>query len=556
MVFGRLFQTYHATLLDPRLTTLGHDNNVGHLNTTYVPHFDEDLFERQLSHEHYLDHQHHGLNHAPATDFHRPTSEMSATGLLGRPLDSHLSRSARFIGETGECDPYLLRRYHYDEKDECTISQLTYRRIKRTPRISDMAGVKDSPPVVFMLADDSLALKGEPRVEDHVLAQARYDVSQMFTEEESLRLFGLYFRFVDPYFPILQRSEFFINGLLSREAIDGLPLSLLSALYAAAFPFILYDDLLATTAIHAPDPSNQLYRVSWLALTQELHTPRLATLQAALLLLQRAATNRYAADTPWKLGVVSWSVSLAQTLGLARDCSDWSSLLACELAHRKRLWHAVFTMDKWVSLGAGMPSHIRADDFDVPPLWPSDCEAGDDPDAEDHFRVLTELTAILSDIMDTYYSVRASQRTSRDFRLSLDLGRPLRGRLKAWKDSLTAALSSRYPDGVDHRGMARLSGNPSLSLAYIVATMTLFRALLRPLENMNANEAQDHGIIGNRMGVRAGARECAKEVVVFVENLDRGVMDGFWHSCRSLFRTYVSRVFRFQLIRQWGPPLR
>lgn len=403
---------------------------------------------------------------------------------------------------------------------------------------------KGEPPVVFMLADDSLASKGEPRIEDSVLAKAREDVESMFTEAEGIRLIGLFFRFVYPYFPIISKSETCSAGSISPALLQILPLSLLSALYATALPFMLYDDLLATTIVHSPPPAHQLFRISWLAIQHELHTPRLATLQACLLLLQRAPTNRYTTDTPWKPSLVGWTVGLAQSMGLTRECGDWTSIPQWETTLRKRLWYGVFIMDKWASLGAGMPSHIHTDDFDVLPLSDHDLEPTPDASSSSlhglveaesgsHFRLLTELTFILSDIMDQYYTLRATQRTSKDFMLSLDLARPLRTRLKAWNDSLPPALSLRHGERTDSRGMARLSGNHSLSLAYIVATMTLFRALLRPLENLSSVEEEDHGIVGSRLAVRAGAKECAKEVVEFVENLGRGALDAFWHSCKS-----------------------
>jgi hypothetical protein len=500
---------------------------------------------------------HDGLDHSPSQLQHlasnqdpdsiysmEPYMQMMPAGVRIKPLDSQSTKCARFIGETGESNPYLLRHYRYDENDECTISKLTYRRIKSSANLNLMPGEKGEPPVVFMLADDSLAQKGEPRVEDDVLAKARSDIASMFTEQESLRLIGLFFRFVYPYFPILSKSEFFSTGSLSPSLLQILPLSLLSAMYATALPFMLYDDLLATTIVHSPPPAHQLFRISWLAVTQELHTPRLATLQACLLLLQRAPTNRYTTDTPWKTSLVGWTVSLAQILGLSRECGDWSSIPTWEMSLRKRLWYGVFIMDKWASLGAGMPSHIRMEDWDVLPITENDLDPSSlnqpsnsipgflEPESDiHHFRLLSELTMILSDIMDSYYSLRATQRTSKDFTLSLDLARPLRSRLKVWNDSLPASLALRHPERLDSRGMTRLSGNPSLSLAYIVATMTLFRALLRPLENLTSVEEEDHGIVGSRLAVRAGAKECAKEVVEFVENLGRGALDAFWHSC-------------------------
>ncbi|KAF7899091.1 uncharacterized protein EAF01_008304 [Botrytis porri] len=431
-----------------------------------------------------------------------------------RPLDfQHSTKSARFVGEMGE------------------------------------------PPVVFMLADDSFAQKGEPRINDDILRKVESDLRGMFTDQEALRLIGLFFRFVYPYFPILSKSQVFQSpAVLSPAILHTLPFSLLSAIYATALPFMLYDDFLATTLIHSPPTSHELFRLSWLFIQQELHIPRLATVQACLLLLQRAPTNRYTTDTPWKTSLVGWTVSLAQILGLMKECSDWSSIPVWEMNLRKRLWYGVYAMDKWASLGAGMPSHIHADDFDVLPLEDNDLEPStpdpnqpiteSEPDSE-HFRLLTELTAILSDIVDSYYTLRATQRTSKDFSLSLELARPLRTRLKAWNDSLPPSMSLHQTEHLDSHGLAQLSGNPSLSLAYIIATMTLFQALLRPLENLTSVE--EDATIGSRLAVRAGARECAKEVVEFVENLGRGALDAFWHSwSRANFA--IASSFLMQLL--------
>ncbi|CAD6443354.1 dc53a095-2b7b-4dbf-9dd2-19702487e18e [Sclerotinia trifoliorum] len=455
-----------------------------------------------------------------------------------RPLNSQHSRFARFVGKSGESNPYLLRHCGYNENDECTISKLTYRPIKNSSTHNDFSNQREEPPVVSMLADDSSSQKGEPRVNDDVLARAEADLGGMFTEQEALRLIGLFFRFVYPYFPIISKSQSFQSpGILSPTVVHTFPFSLLSAMYATALPFILYDDILSTTLVHSPPSIHELFRLSWLFVQQELHAPRLSTLQACLLLLQRAPTNQYTTDTPWKTSLVGWTVSLAQTLGLMKECSDWSSIPAWEMHLRKRLWYGVFIVDKWASLNAGTPSHIHADDFDVLPLEGNDLKTftpdpnqpiTDSEPTSEHFRLLTELTTILSDIVDSYYTLRATQRTSKDLSLSLELARPLRSRLKAWNDSLPPSMPLRQHEHLDSRGVAQLSGNPSLSLAYIITTMTLFRALLRPLENSTGVDGDT--TIGSRLAVRAGARECAKEVVEFVENLGRGALDAFWHS--------------------------
>lgn len=504
----------------------------GHLHPNYVPHFDERLFERQIGHEHFLDHQqqphqhqhhehHQGLDHATASDFQMPHLDVPPHE---RSLDSHPSRSARLVGETGEANPYLLRRYHYDANDECTIAQTHYRRVRPRPSASSHPTGKDAPPPVFTLATDSASLTAEPRAEDHVLAQARYDISQLFTSEQSFRLLGLYFRFVDPYLPILARSSIFVNGLISRTALDALPLSLTAALYATALPYIPYDALLAPSLSHVPDPSTQLYRTAHLALTHELHNPRPATLQAALLLLHRPAQH-----TPFRPALIATTVSLAHSLGLSHDPTSWT-LPAPELALRKRLWHAVLIADKWTALTLGTPSCIRTDDADVAPLWPADLEPAlgpdDGSDASTNFRLLADLSSIVADILDNYFSVRATQRTASNFALSLDLGRGLRARLDAWSEGLPRALFVR---GAPVR---RGGGDAGLYLGYLVANMTLFRGLMRPLEGGGGGQEMGMGMGGSGGAVRAGARECAEEAVVFVEGLaGAGGVEGFWHSC-------------------------
>jgi len=211
-----------------------------------------------------------GTNHDGSPIYNMDSwNQIMPAGVRIRPLDSASTRCSRVIGETGESNPYLLRNYRYDEDDECTISKLTYRRIRSDSDRNLLPGEKSPPPVVFMLADDSLAQKGEPRVEDDVLAKAQSDIANMFTEQEALRLVGLFFRFVYPYFPILSKSEIFSNGSIPLSILHTLPLSLLSAIYATALPFMLFDDLLATTIVHAPNPLNQLFRISWISVVSD-----------------------------------------------------------------------------------------------------------------------------------------------------------------------------------------------------------------------------------------------------------------------------------------------
>jgi hypothetical protein len=452
-----------------------------------------------------------------------------------------------WVGDSGEADPYLCRRYRNWVDDVCLISKITYRRIP-----VETNGQSEQP-IVFMEHDDSLNDKGEPRLDQAAIDAAREEVMEMIPEEMGVRLVGLFFKFVYPYFPVLSRTQMLSSGDLPA-ALRQLPLSLLAALYATSLPFLLYDDILATTISHSPPSVSRLYRISWMAITQEIHTPRLGTLQACLLLLQRAPTNRYVMDTPFQWSLVAWTTSLSNLLGMCKSCVNWSGMSAWERRLRTRLWWATYVMDKWCTLGAGMPSYIREEDYDVPlptlspatkegDVSPSPSGDGDDPlglrRVPSHFYHLVHLTTIVSDIALSYYSIKGASQTANNLTLSLDLAKPLRTRLRNWKEAFTQSMSANLPDtnGAESSNKMNIStdsldGNASLGLAYIVAAMTLYRALLRAIENQSPtwSDVNDAG----RVAILAGAKECSREAVEFVEDLTRGdvgVWDAFWHSC-------------------------
>lgn len=218
-------------------------------------------------------------------------------------------------------------------------------------------------------------------------------------------------------------------------------------------------------------------------------------------------------------------------------------------------------MDKWSFLGAGMPSHIKSEDFDIPPpilssqsnfdhrpSSPSSDAAGC-LSAGPHFYHLVQLTIILSDIIDAFYSVRATSLTAQNFVLSLELAKPLQLRLKSWKDRFSLSIRPiSYGSGTD----IELDGNPALAFAYIVATMTLFRALLRPLGEGNfggeMDRDDDNRMHREREAVLIEAKECGKEAVEFIEGLNHGFWNAFGHGCKYLLR--LDGPFAIPLLRQ------
>ncbi|OKL63407.1 hypothetical protein UA08_01770 [Talaromyces atroroseus] len=424
-----------------------------------------------------------------------------------------------YIGPTGVSDIHLLSQQQYDEQN---ISRPKVRGLKY--RVLGGENATDCHSTIFGITDRSLLDKAEPKVDYQTNESAWSELWQILDPVGAWHLIGLYSRFVDPYFPIVSRHQ--IPN--TPDLLSNMSLGLLTAMCATALPFIMYNKALYTLLLRPPS-SQDLYRLAWLGITAELHAPSLTTLQACLILQQRLPTNLYLSDTAFTWTLMSTAVATAQTIGLHRDPSAWLSVPMWERQLRRRLWWALWAMEKWIALARGMPSHLHDDDSDVAPISIADIKNTLSVDCDNyaHLCHLVMLTGILSDIQHTYYTVRAISRTSSDLQYALEAARPLRARLKEWRDHVPDALrfrgggsqsqSSQYGENLD--------GNGALHLSYIVVHMTLVRALLRPLNTDQAGAIND----GAKAVVR-GALLCVKEFVEFIETLTETQWNAFWHS--------------------------
>lgn len=527
-----------------------------------------------------LDHTLTDLGHV------RPISRVNELSAASSPVSSrHLERSLdalpdiyyRAIGLTGDLDLYVLNHRQYDENDESSVRYkgLRYRRMSSrgaeaslgTP-VSNVSQENSLiPPTVFTLIDNDFATRSEPRLRSQDIERAKEDLRAMISPKLGYRLSLLYAHYVHPNFPILSSRQ-----LPKRpEDVPTMSLPLLAVIAATALPFVTYDDVLSVWLPQCPSESD-LFRLAWVLVLGELHTPRLSTIQTCLLMLQRHATNRYVPSTPFRATLMSTAVSLCHCLGLHRDPSQWTSLPRWERGLRKRLWWATWMMEKWITLGESIPSILKDDDFDVEPLSAEDME---DPLSQQlefelptsHFPYLVSLTVILSEVIDTFFTVRSAARTSTNLELSLEAAKPIRANLKQWHDALPSDMK-RYvsPDlgsGSAQEGarrtspssFCRLNAYGSFYLAYLTVQMTLFRALLRPVsmiatlsskedsfgddisnENPLAASNFEHHV-DQTNGARAvikGALAVMKDVVQFAEGLGGSEWDAFWHSCKSL----------------------
>jgi hypothetical protein len=141
-----------------------------------------------------------------------------------------------------------------------------------------------------------------------------------------------------------------------------------------------------------------------------------------------------------------------------------------------------------------------------------------------------KLTIISSNIIDSYFTICASKLTVSSSALSLELAKPIQSRLHAWKESFNTFMSLEQHGSKPH---TRLDGNASLGIAYPVASMILFCALLKPLESPGGTLEDKIMRKNGRDAVRVGAKACCVEVAQYLEQVKRGVWDAFWHSCKA-----------------------
>ena len=141
---------------------------------------------------------------------------------------------------------------------------------------------------------------------------------------------------------------------------------LLAAIYASALPFAAHDDYLCVLQTYSAPPAHRLWRLVYELVAEEIHTPHLAVLQAAVLYLHRPLDDAQAsrADTPFVWSWVGSLVGLAESLGLHIECRMWG-IPAWEKRLRRRLWWAVYAEDKWRSLLLGRPPYIHAGEWDI-----------------------------------------------------------------------------------------------------------------------------------------------------------------------------------------------
>ncbi|KAK3346945.1 fungal-specific transcription factor domain-containing protein [Lasiosphaeria hispida] len=382
-----------------------------------------------------------------------PTSS-SVRSLLDRTLGLHRTTHFKYIGPSSLHEERLLDLIHRFYESGNGEDGCKFRRV----------------------ADSTTFLSKSDR---HTLfsgdVDGDLDAIEQVVRPHGPGLVDLYFRTVHPSYPILHKGVFLEKYARSYKEFSP---PLLAAVYLLAMDWWEYDSGLS---LHAKPDAEALLRTAMKALTGVIHRPKLSSVQAGLLLLQRSSGDSWVLTTQ--------VVAIGEELGLHLDCTSWN-IPEWEKGLRRRLAWAIFMQDKWGALIHGRPSHVIASNWQMPRVSLADFpeSAADEDDKEGSTEVekgrllfihLTKLTQIMAQALDTLYNpdqTRIQELVAGSgVQGLLELVKPLAVNLKEWANDMPRDL--RMED-VKTR---KLCSNGYLHLSYFVTEIIIHRHIIRSL---------------------------------------------------------------------------
>ncbi|KAH5275252.1 hypothetical protein HBI37_021020 [Parastagonospora nodorum] len=438
---------------------------------------------------------------------------LKGPSLLKKTLGLQQNRHSRFLGSTSAYEQVLLELYQDDEVSDIAVGTSTLRLV-------------DDVHTAFILSPNSSTQSYQDDIPD-------LDAIETIVAPHGKALIHLYFRIVHPSFPILHKKVYLEK--YDRTHREFSP-PLLAAVYLLALNWWSYSSELALL----PKPNvSLLEKLALKTMGNIVHRPKLSTIQAGLLLLQRPEGDSWA--------LTSQLVGIGEELGLNLDCTSWR-IPSWERGLRKRLAWALFMQDKWGSLVHGRPSHINTVDWEVQHLEEEDFpENAADEDEEDGstevekgrtlFCEMIKLTEILGRILSTFYTLKAEReverRASEGVLWILERAKPLQLELRQWFSSLPDVLK------MGNLAARKLSSTGYLHLGYYAVEMTLHRRILRSLSS-----ADDPSL---RSICRQAAQVRLKSAMDFVSSLRPEHLQSFWYSASkynfALVGTFISLLW-------------
>jgi hypothetical protein len=210
-------------------------------------------------------------------------------------------------------------------------------------------------------------------------------------------------------------------------------------------------------------------------------------------------------------------VGMAHDLGLNLDPTAWS-LSPLDSDRRIRIWWALYIQDKWGALGLGRPSYLNDEHCNVPlptadnfsHIGLSNTPISLTPALQ--FVAMAHLTTILSDLLNTFYTIKAMERIKLlPLEMLYSILDDFQRRLAAWNEEHLCQL---------YNVNTLLDSSGSVVLAFYTCGIVLYRAVLRYLP-MGSPGYGD---------VREQAKTSLMNVVEFLEKLNVNMLRAFWWS--------------------------
>lgn len=208
---------------------------------------------------------------------------------------------------------------------------------------------------------------------------------------------------------------------------------------------------------------------------------------------------------------------MAHDLGLNLDPSGWA-LSPSDSNRRIRIWWALYIQDKWSALGLGRPSYLNDEHCSVPlPTIDNFSHTGlsNEPLSITpalQFVAMAHLTTILSDLLNTFYTLKSMDRIKvLPLEVLYSILDDFQKRLGSWNQEYLARL-------YDPNTLLDSSG--SMILAFHTCEIVLYRATLRCLPMGTAGYD----------GVREQGKGSLLNVVTFLEKLNVSRLRAFWWS--------------------------
>jgi hypothetical protein len=353
--------------------------------------------------------------HQPVDDY----ANLKGPSLLKKTLGLQNHRHSRFLGSTSIFEQTLLGAASADENYEIPLGRTSIRKV--------------SEGTSFLLRPDAGTQNRDEEIAD-------LDAIETIVAPHGQALINLYFRITHPSFPVLHKRVFLEKYQRTHREFSP---PLLAAVYILALNWWSYSSDLALYP--KPDVS-LLERLAIKTMSYIVFRPKISTIQAGLLLLQRPEGDFWA--------LTGQLVALGQDLGLHLDCSRWR-IPSWERGLRKRLAWALYMQDKWGALVHARPPHITPADWLVKPVTEGDFpeRAADEDDEEGSTEVekgrilfceMIRLTEIVTLILTEFYSLRAEEeikeKSQEGGRWILERAKPIQLRLKDWFQQLPDCL--------------------------------------------------------------------------------------------------------------------